>query len=102
MTTRPTAPLIIITDGFCYHARITGTVATPIDVGDPDGGYYLISGPRQGFCVVPGATDDKITAWEDAAAVPLDVLRRVIDAFSGAELTEEPEAALQALEAYAN
>ena len=102
MTTHPAAPLIIVTEGSCYGANITRTVATPIDIGDPAGGYYLISGAREGFCVTPSAPGDKITAWEDATAVPLDALERAIDAFSGAELTEEQEEALQALEPYTN
>ena len=36
MTTHPTTPLIIITDGYLHEDSIAGSVATPVDIDFPE------------------------------------------------------------------
>jgi len=78
MTTHPTTPLIIITDGYIHEDSIAGSVATPVDIDFPE--------------------EDFIT-WEDATAVQNTTLERVCNAFQGSELTEEQDTSIELLKA---
>lgn len=97
MTTHPTTPLIIITDGYLHEDSIAGSVATPVDIDFPEEDYYIITGAKAGFTVSPGKD---FTTWEDATAVQNTTLERVCDAFQGSELTEEQDILIELLKAY--
>jgi len=97
MTIHPTSPLIIITDGYLLEDSIAGSVATPVDIDYPEEDYYIITGAKAGFTASPGVD---FTTWEDATAVQNTTLERVLDAFQGAELTEEQDMSIELLKAY--
>lgn len=97
MSTHPTTPLIIVTDGYIHEDSIAGSVATPVDIDFPEEDYYLIAGAKAGFTISPGKD---FTTWEDATAVQNTTLKRVCDAFQGSELTTEQDASIELLKTY--
>lgn len=97
MTIYPTAPLIIITDGYINDDSIVGSVATLMDIDYPEDGYYLITGTKAGFTASPGK---EFTTWEAATAVQDTAIKRVCDAFEGSELTEEQDMSIELLKAH--
>lgn len=100
MTTYPTSPLIIITNGSLYDHNISGSTASMRDIDDPRGGYYLLNGPRAGWPINPILNIGNIASWEDSTAVQDSTLERVCDAFQGSELTEEQDISIELLKAY--
>ena len=100
MTTYPTSPLIIITNGSLYDRNISGSTASMRDIDDPRGGYYLLNGPRAGWPINPTLNIGNIASWEDSTAVQDSTLERVCDAFQGSELTEEQDISIELLKAY--
>lgn len=100
MTAYPESPLIIITNGSLYGCNISGSVASVMDIDNPRGGYYLLSGPRVGWLINPLLDIGNIDSWEESTAVQNSTLERVCDAFQGSELTEEQDISIELLKAY--
>ena len=100
MTTYPTSPLIIITNGSLYGRDISGSTASVRDIDNPRGGYYLLNGPRAGWAINPPLNIGNIDSWEDSTAVQNSTLERVCDAFQDSELTEEQDMSIELLKAY--
>lgn len=100
MSTYPTSPLIIITNGSLYGHDISGSAASVRDIDNPSGGYYLLSGPRAGWAINPILKIGNIASWEESTAVQDSTLERVCDAFQGSDLTEEQDVSIKLLKAY--
>lgn len=100
MTTRPTAPIIIITDGYLHEDSIAGSIATPVHIDFPEDGYYLITGPRTGWNINPALNVGEIAAWSPCVAVPNEVIDKLHAAFYDNIMTPEQREAFQAFEAY--
>lgn len=98
--TYPTEPLIVIDKGQCRGYDISGTVATLVDVNNPEFGYQLLDGPRAGYSIYEDGVGDKIIAWRPCAAIPIGKLSFLRDVFMGIELRWNQYAAVQRLAAY--
>lgn len=97
MNTRPTAPLIIIDKGKCHGTDISGSTAALVDAGNPACGYYILDGPRAGWCINDDYTINEIAAWRECAAVPTGELVALRAAFMGVELSNFQYAVIQKL-----
>ena len=93
----PTEPLIRIDKGVLRGNDISGTTATLADVDDPEFGYYLLDGPKQGFTICEDVAGESITAARPCAAVPIGELKALRNAFMGVELTNFQHAVIQKL-----
>lgn len=100
METRPTAPLIIIDKGELCGIDISGSTATLVEVGNPASGYYLLDGPRLGWCINNDQSPKGITAWRECVAVPIGELSFLRDVFMGAKLSKNQIVAIQRLSSY--
>ena len=100
MTNWPTAPLIRITNGTRNNKDISNSTATLVDLDDPKFGYSLIDGPYAGFTVAPDVIGDKIISWENATAVPDEVIDNIHAAFYDTNMNEQQREAFQTLETY--
>ena len=100
MTTQPTAPIIIIIDGYLHEDSIAGSIATLVDIDFPEDGYYLITGPRAGWNINPTLNIGEIAAWSPCMAVPNEVIDKLHTAFYDIDMTPEQREAFQALETY--
>lgn len=100
MTIRPTSPLITITSGNLYGRDISGSIASAMDVDNPSGGYYLLTGPRTGWTVNPILNIGEIAAWNPCMAVPNEVIDKLHAAFYDIDMTPEQREAFQSLETY--
>ena len=100
MSTRPTAPLIIIDKGECCGKDISGSTATLADTDNPSWGYYILDGPRVGWLVNDDYTIDEIAAWRECTAVPTGELVALRDAFMGVGLSNFQHAVIRKLAAH--
>lgn len=97
MDTTPTTSLIRIDKGFCCGTDISNTTATLVDVDNPASGYYLLDGPRLGWCINDDHPQNEITAWRPCVAVPIGELEVLRHAFMGVELNRLQHAVIQKL-----
>lgn len=102
MNNSPSEPLITITSGNLCGRDISDSIATAMDIDNPSGGYYLLTGPRAGWSINPILNVGEISTWKACTAVPGSLINRVLDAFYGSELTEEQEESLLLLDTYAH
>lgn len=100
MTTQPTAPIIVIIDGYLHEDSIAGSIATLVDIDFPEDGYYLITGPRAGWNINPALNVGEIAAWSPCMVVPDEVIDKLHAAFYDIDMTPEQGEAFQALETY--
>lgn len=100
MTTYPTSPLIIITNGSLCGRNISGSTASMRDIDNPRGGYYLLNGPRAGWPINPILNIGEIAAWTPCMAVPNEVIDKLHAAFYDIDMTPEQREAFQSLETY--
>ena len=96
----PTAPLIRIDKGVLRGNDISGTTATLADVDDPEFGYYLLDGPKQGFTICEDVAGESIIAARPCEAVPTGELVALRDAFMGVELSNFQHAVIWKLFAH--
>jgi hypothetical protein len=85
--TWPIAPIIRIDKGVVRENDISGTTATLASVDDPEFGYYLLDGPKQGITICEDVVGEAIIAARPCVAVPTGELTALRDAFMDVELT---------------
>lgn len=93
--TWPIAPIIRIDKGMLRGNDISGTTATLSDVDDPEFGYYLLDGPKQGFTICEDVVGESIIAARPCMAVPTSDPVALWAAFIGVELTNFQHAVTQ-------
>ena len=98
--TWPTAPIIRIDKGVVRENDISGTTATLASVDDPEFGYYLLDGPKQGITICEDVVGESIIAARPCVAVPTGELAALLDALTGVELTNFQHAVIQKLSAH--
>ena len=98
--TWPIAPIIRIDKGVVRENDISGTTATLADVDDPEFGYYLLDGPKQGITICEDVAGESIIAARPCVAVPTGELAALLDALTGVELTNFQHAVIQKLSAH--
>ena len=98
--TWPIAPIIRIDKGVVRENDISGTTATLASVDDPEFGYYLLDGPKQGITICEDVVGESIIAARPCVAVPTGELAALLDALTGVELTNFQHAVIQKLSAH--
>ena len=93
--TWPITPIIRIDKGVLRGNDISGTTATLADVDDPEFGYYLLDGPKQGFTICEDVVGESIIAARPCVAVPTGELVALRAAFMGVELSNFQHAVIQ-------
>lgn len=74
---------------------ISGTTATLADVDDPEFGYYLLDGPKQGFTICEDVAGESVITARPCVAVPTGELVALRAAFMGVELSNFQHAVIQ-------
>lgn len=96
----PTSPIIIIKNATTGCKDVRNAIATTTTPGRPEDGYTILTGESAGLTILPDFADDSIAEWEEAAAIPHEVLNKLHAAFYDIDMSEDQRGAFQALETY--